>query len=92
MNNKIKRRELFRPFAPAVLAEDVAEYFELDTESPYMMIAAPVRMERRLSPETMPCLGNDEMVETLRQPRSDIPTHPHRLQRASANSSRGDQP
>ena len=40
MNLKIKYRESFRPFAPAVLAEDVSEYFELDRESPYMLLVA----------------------------------------------------
>ncbi len=43
MNLKIKYRESFRPFAPAVLAERVSEYFDLDVESPYMMLVAPVR-------------------------------------------------
>ena len=43
MNLKIKYRESFRPFAPAVLAEDVGEYFELDRPSPYMLIVAPVQ-------------------------------------------------
>ena len=43
LNLKIKYRESFRPFAPAVLREDVAEHFELDGDSPYMLIVAPVR-------------------------------------------------
>jgi carbamoyltransferase len=43
MNLKIKFRESFRPFAPSVLRERVAEYFELDTDSPYMLIVAPVK-------------------------------------------------
>src|SRR5262249_21659451 len=43
MNLRIKYRESFRPFAPAVLAEDVAEYFDLDRPSPYMLLIAPVR-------------------------------------------------
>jgi carbamoyltransferase len=43
MNLKIKYRESFRPFAPAVLAERASEYFDLDVESPYMMLVAPVR-------------------------------------------------
>ena len=49
MNLKIKFRESFRPFAPAVLREDVAKYFELDYDSPYMLLVAPVREERRLT-------------------------------------------
>ncbi len=42
MNLKIKYRESFRPFAPAVLREDVSEYFDLDSDSPYMLLVAPV--------------------------------------------------
>ena len=47
MNLKIKFRESFRPFAPSVLAERAADYFDLDTESPYMLLVAPVREEIR---------------------------------------------
>ncbi|MSO96187.1 MAG: hypothetical protein EXQ81_10435 [Thermoleophilia bacterium] len=47
VNTKIKHREQFRPFAPSVLAEAASEYFELDGESPYMLIVAPVRPEMR---------------------------------------------
>ena len=49
MNLKIKHRESFRPFAPAVLAEDVDRYFALDRGSPYMLIVAPVREGLRLT-------------------------------------------
>jgi carbamoyltransferase len=51
MNVKIKFRESFRPFAPAVLRERAAEFFELpaDAESPYMLLVAPVRQEHRLA-------------------------------------------
>ena len=45
LNLKVKYRESFRPFAPAVLREDVAEYFELNTDSPYMLMVAPVQRE-----------------------------------------------
>jgi carbamoyltransferase len=48
MNLKIKFRESFRPFAPAVLREHVAEWFELNGESPYMLLVADVKTERRL--------------------------------------------
>ena len=48
LNLKIKFREGFRPFAPSVLAEDVADWFELDRPSPYMLLVAGVRPERRL--------------------------------------------
>jgi carbamoyltransferase len=47
LNLKIKYREGFRPFAPSVLAEKVADYFELEAESPYMLLVAPVKKERR---------------------------------------------
>jgi carbamoyltransferase len=47
LNLKIKYREGFRPFAPSVLSEDAAEYFELESDSPYMLLVAPVREERR---------------------------------------------
>jgi carbamoyltransferase len=50
MNLKIKFRESFRPFAPTVLAERASKYFELDRESPYMMLVAPVRKEIRREP------------------------------------------
>jgi carbamoyltransferase len=49
MNLKIKFRESFRPFAPAVLREDVATYFELEYDSPYMLLVAPVKEDRRLA-------------------------------------------
>ena len=74
INLKIKYRESFRPFAPAVLAEDVSDYFELDRESPYMLIVADVVKERRLPFER----GDDEdMLEVVRRPRSDIPAITH---------------
>ena len=47
LNLKIKYRESFRPFAPSVLREDVADYFELDTDSPYMLLVADVKRNRR---------------------------------------------
>src|SRR5262249_28482755 len=47
LNLKVKFRESFRPFAPSVLREDVAEWFELDRDSPYMLLVADVRSDRR---------------------------------------------
>ena len=47
MNLKIKYRESFRPFAPSVLYDEVSDYFEIDRESPYMLVVAPVREEHR---------------------------------------------
>jgi carbamoyltransferase len=75
LNLKIKYRESFRPFAPAVLREDVAEYFDLDTDSPYMLIVASVREECRRAP------SEDEKrlegLDKLRAVRSDVPAITH---------------
>lgn len=75
MNLKIKFRESFRPFAPAVLREHVSEYFEIDCESPYMLLVAPVRKERRLnmSAEQEKLFG----IAKLNVPRSNIPAVTH---------------
>ena len=79
MNLKIKYRESFRPFAPAVLAERAGEYFELDTESPYMLLVAPVRQERRTDQAITPRPGGEaiDLLELVRAPRSDIPAVTH---------------
>jgi carbamoyltransferase len=79
MNLKIKHRESFRPFAPAVLAEKAGEYFELETESPYMLLVAPVREGRRLpmSWEGFEGGDSDDMLEVINRPRSDIPAVTH---------------
>jgi carbamoyltransferase len=75
MNLKIKYRESFRPFAPAVLAEDVGKYFELDRPSPYMLIVAPVREELRIpmSEEQQRLFG----IEKLNLKRSQVPAITH---------------
>jgi carbamoyltransferase len=75
MNIKIKFREGFRPFAPSVLRERVADYFELDCDSPYMLLVAPVRADRRI-PMTQ---AHDELwgIDKLNVPRSDIPAITH---------------
>jgi carbamoyltransferase len=75
MNQKIKFRESFRPFAPACLEERAEEYFDLDRPSPYMLLVAPVKTERRLKPpETDAHLDCDALVA---QCRSDIPAVTH---------------
>jgi carbamoyltransferase len=75
MNLKIKYRESFRPFAPSVLGERVSDYFEMDAESPYMLLVAPVRKERRLPvPESAEGLWG---IDLLNVPRSDIPAVTH---------------
>lgn len=75
MNLKIKMRESFRPFAPAVLAEEAAGWFDLDGDSPYMLVTAPVRAERRLAVAS----GDDtqEGLARLAVPRSMIPAVTH---------------
>ena len=75
MNLKIKFREGFRPFAPSVLRERVSEYFELDAESPYMLLVAPVREDRRLpiAAEQQTLWG----IDRLNLPRSDVPAITH---------------
>jgi len=75
LNMKVKYRESFRPFAPIVLREDVTEYFELDRDSPYMMLVAPVKECRRRQPskEEQRAFG----LEKLNQLRSDLPAITH---------------
>jgi len=75
LNLKIKYRESFRPFAPAVLEERVGEYFDLEEPSPYMMLVAPVRAERRVPPteDDRRLFG----IARLNRPRSDIPAVTH---------------
>jgi carbamoyltransferase len=75
MNLKIKYRESFRPFAPSVLRERVADYFELNVDSPYMLLVAPVVEHRRtaMTGEQQALWG----IELLNVPRSDIPAITH---------------
>jgi len=75
MNLKIKYRESFRPFAPSVLAERVADYFEHDRPSPYMLMVAPVREGIRIpmNAEQQALFG----IEKLNVPRSKLPAITH---------------
>ena len=75
MNLKIKFREGFRPFAPSVLRERVQDYFELDCDSPYMLLVAPVKRERQIpmTAEQRGLWGIDQ----LNVLRSDIPAVTH---------------
>ncbi|HOY65854.1 MAG TPA: carbamoyltransferase [Candidatus Ozemobacteraceae bacterium] len=75
MNRKIKFRESFRPFAPSVLRERLPDYFEMDADSPYMLLVAPVRESRRkaLSGEQRSLWG----IDLLNVPKSDIPAVTH---------------
>jgi carbamoyltransferase len=75
MNLQIKFRESFRPFAPAVLREDVSEYFDISYDSPYMLLVAPVKDSRRI-----PMTAEQESlfgIEKLNVPKSDIPAVTH---------------
>ena len=75
LNLKVKYRESFRPFAPSVLREDVADWFDLPCDSPYMLLVANVRKERRRA------MTKDEQalfgIDKLNVPRSDIPAVTH---------------
>ena len=72
MNLKVKFRESFRPFAPIVRRERVAEYFDLNEESPYMLLVAPVRKELRL-----PVPAGVKGLDLLKQARSTLPAVTH---------------
>ncbi len=72
LNLSIKYRESFRPFAPAVLAEYCSEYFDLDVESPYMLLTAPVAEHRKKVPNK-----DASGMDLLYQLRSDIPAVTH---------------
>jgi carbamoyltransferase len=74
LNLKIKFRESFRPFAPSVLAEDAAEYFEMDGDSPYMLLVAPVSQKHRKNDIKM---DKGNLFDRLYQLRSDIPAVTH---------------
>jgi len=74
MNLKIKFRESFRPFAPAVIRERVSDFFDLDCPSPYMLLVAPVSEQVRITDEI------DDRVtglDKLKVPRSTIPAVTH---------------
>jgi carbamoyltransferase len=75
MNIKIKFREGFRPFAPSVLRERVGDYFEMDYDSPYMLLVAPVKKERQIA------MTEDQQrlwgIDKLNLPRSDLPAITH---------------
>ena len=74
MNLKIKYRESFRPFAPSVLEEKASQYFEIDRPSPYMLLVADVRKERRFP---QPSGEGIAMLDRLKVKRSDIPAVTH---------------
>ena len=75
LNLQVKYRESFRPFAPSVLREDVTDWFDIDSDSPYMLMVAPVVEKRRvaMTEEQNALFG----IEKLNVPRSDIPAVTH---------------
>jgi carbamoyltransferase len=73
MNVKIKFRESFRPFAPSVLRERVQEFFEMDADSPYMLLVAPVQESRRVPVASNGSRGLDKLKEI----RSVVPAITH---------------
>jgi len=75
LNLKVKFRESFRPFAPSVLREDVSEWFDLDADSPYMLLVADIakKYQRPMTGEQKQLFG----IEKLNVPRSDIPAITH---------------
>src|SRR6185369_15222639 len=75
LNLKVKYRESFRPFAPSVLREHVSEWFELNVDSPYMLLVAPIRPEHRIAmtAEQQQLFG----IEKLNVPRSTVPAVTH---------------
>ncbi|MGA8761377.1 MAG: carbamoyltransferase C-terminal domain-containing protein, partial [Candidatus Sulfotelmatobacter sp.] len=75
LNLKIKYREGFRPFAPSVLEEDIGEFFDLDRRSPYMLLVAPIRADRKIP---LPAAYHDKsLYERLYFLRSDLPAITH---------------
>jgi len=75
LNLKVKYRESFRPFAPSVLREDVSEWFDIDDDSPYMLLVADVRDRHRIpmTEEQKALFG----IDKLNVPRSSIPAVTH---------------
>ena len=75
LNLKVKYRESFRPFAPSILREDISEWFEHDTDSPYMLLVADVKKDKRIvmTLEEEALFG----IEKLNVPRSSVPAITH---------------
>ncbi|BBM81679.1 carbamoyltransferase family protein [Candidatus Uabimicrobium amorphum] len=73
MNQKIKFRESFRPFAPSVNLDKVSDFFEMECSSPYMLLVAFVKKERQLPVDT----DTDDLIKIVNLARSDIPAITH---------------
>jgi carbamoyltransferase len=90
MNLKIKYRESFRPFAPIVLESFSQDYFKFDSESPYMLMVAPIKQEIMLENRNIEKLDIDDLLATVNQIRSTLPAITHvdysaRLQTVNEN-------
>jgi len=79
MNLSIKFRESFRPFAPSVLEEEVDQYFDLDSPSPYMLLVAPVaqNIRKNLSTDKTEQMQNPDLLKRVKIERSDLPAITH---------------
>ena len=74
INLKIKYRESFRPFAPSVLEERCGDFFDLESESPYMLIVAQVKEGRKIIAEG---IITENLIEIINQKRSNVPAITH---------------
>ena len=78
LNLKVKFRESFRPFAPAILAASCPDYFEFEATSPYMLMTAPVQRDRWCPTDRATAdLAGDDLLAIVRQVRSDVPAITH---------------
>ena len=79
MNLSIKFRESFRPFAPSVLEEDFSNFFDLDTQSPYMLLVAPVKhdIRKELSTEDAIDMKDPNLLKRVKIERSGLPAITH---------------
>ena len=79
MNLRIKFRESFRPFAPCVLREEVGEYFDIDHESPYMLMVADVHRKHwnKLTDEQQGLMKDPDLRKRVNVPRSSLPAITH---------------
>ena len=91
LNLKVKFRESFRPFAPSILKEDLSNWFELDKDSPYMLLVAKINKNKKIK------MTDDQMklfgIDKLNIKRSDIPAVTHidysaRIQTVNKNTNK----
>ena len=79
MNLRIKYRESFRPFAPSVLKEDAAKYFEMECESPYMLLVCDVKkdIQKDLTEQDLKAMKDPDLIKRVNISRSEIPAVTH---------------